>query len=57
MLIVDTNVLVAATAGEAERGSLARKFLDERDDLATTLLSVMEFRTALTKNRYDRDRP
>jgi predicted nucleic acid-binding protein len=57
MLIVDTNVLVAATVGEAERGSLAREFLDERDDLATTLLSVMEFRTVLTKKkRFEQDR-
>jgi predicted nucleic acid-binding protein len=57
MLVIDTNVLVAATVGETERGSLAREFLDEHEDLATTLLSVMEFRTVLTKKkRFEQER-
>ncbi|MEM4780232.1 MAG: PIN domain-containing protein [Halalkalicoccus sp.] len=57
MLVVDTNVLVAATVGESERGPLARDFLDEQEDLATTLLSVMEFRTVLTKKKcFEQDR-
>ncbi|MCH7662113.1 MAG: PIN domain-containing protein [Euryarchaeota archaeon] len=51
MLVIDTNVLVAATIEETDNGSLARTFLDEQENLVTTLLSVMEFRTVLTKKK------
>lgn len=50
-LLVDTNVLVAATVGEPERGDVARDLLDSDHEFATTLLNVMEFRTVLTKKK------
>lgn len=50
-LLVDTNVLVAATVGEPERGDVARDLLDSDHKFATTLLNVMEFRTVLTKKK------
>jgi predicted nucleic acid-binding protein len=56
-LLVDTNVLVAATVGETERGSVSRDFLDSDYEFATTLLNVMEYRTVLTKQkRFEQDR-
>ncbi|MCU4743950.1 PIN domain-containing protein [Natronoglomus mannanivorans] len=51
-LFVDTNVLIAATVGEPDRGAIARDFLDSDHDFATTLLNVMEFRTVLTKKKH-----
>jgi predicted nucleic acid-binding protein len=56
-LLVDTNVLIAATVGEPERGSVARDFLDSEYEFATTLLNVMEYRTVLTKKKqFEQDR-
>ncbi|KDE56345.2 twitching motility protein PilT [Halostagnicola sp. A56] len=50
-LFVDTNLLVAATLDEDERGEMATKFLNLDRELATTILNLMEFRTVLTKKK------
>lgn len=50
-LFVDTNILIAATVGEPERGEVARDLLDADHEFATTLLNVMEYRTVLTKKK------
>ncbi|AAM88718.1 PIN domain-containing protein [Natrialba phage PhiCh1] len=50
-LFVDTNILIAATVGEPERGEVARDLLDADYEFATTLLNVMEYRTVLTKKK------
>lgn len=50
-LLVDTNILVAATVGEPERGEVARDLLDSDHEFATTLFNVMEYRTVLTKKK------
>lgn len=56
-LLVDTNVLIAATVGEPERGEVARELLDTDDEFATTLLNVMEYRTVLTKKKtFEKER-
>lgn len=56
-LLVDTNVLIAATVRGPERGSVAREFLDSDHVIATTLLNAMEYRTVLTKmNQFEQDR-
>ncbi|PSQ24216.1 VapC toxin family PIN domain ribonuclease [Halobacteriales archaeon QS_9_67_17] len=56
-LFVDTNVLIAATVGEPERGAVARNLLNADHEFATTLLNVMEYRTILTKKkRFEQDR-
>jgi predicted nucleic acid-binding protein len=51
-LFIDTNILVAATVGEPERGKVARDLLDADHEFATTLLNVMEYRTVLTKKKH-----
>lgn len=56
-LFVDTNILVAATLDESERGDIATKFLDLDRELSTTMFNLMEFRTVLAKKkRLDQDR-
>lgn len=56
-LFVDTNVLIAATVGEPNRGDIARDLLDTDHEFATTLFNVMEFRTVLTKKKtFEQDR-
>ncbi|MEE6210092.1 PIN domain-containing protein [Salarchaeum sp. III] len=50
-LFVDTNILIAATVGEPERGEVARDLLDADHEFATTILNVMEYRTVLTKKK------
>jgi len=50
-LFIDTNILIAATVGEPERGEVARDLLDADHEFATTLLNVMEYRTVLTKKK------
>lgn len=56
-LFVDTNILVAATLNESERGDIATKFLDLDRELSTTIFNLMEFRTVLAKKkRLNQDR-
>lgn len=56
-LFVDTNVIVAATVGEPDRGAVARDLLDADYEFATSLFNVMEYRTVLTKKkRFEQDR-
>lgn len=56
-LLVDTNVLIAATVGEPERGPVSRDLLDSDHEFATTLLNVMEYRTVLAKKKqFEQDR-
>ncbi|MFC6765458.1 type II toxin-antitoxin system VapC family toxin [Natrinema soli] len=55
-LFVDTNILVAATLNESERGDIATKFLDLDRELST-IFNLMEFRTVLAKKkRLNQDR-
>jgi len=51
-VLVDTNILVAATIGEPNRGERARELLDADLDFATTLFNLMEYRTVLTKKKH-----
>ncbi|ELY83211.1 type II toxin-antitoxin system VapC family toxin [Natrinema gari] len=56
-LFVDTNILVAATLNESERGAIATEFLNLDRELSTTMFNLMEFRTVLAKKkRLDQDR-
>lgn len=56
-LFVDTNILVAATLNESERGDIATEFLDLDRELSTTIFNLMEFRTVLAKKkRLNQDR-
>ena len=56
-LFIDTNILVAATVGEPDRGDVARELLDTDHEFATTLFNVMEYRTVLTKKKkFEQDR-
>lgn len=56
-VFIDTNILIAATAGEPERGEVARDLLGSDHEFATTLLNVMEYRTVLTKKkRFEQER-
>lgn len=56
-LFVDTNVLVAATLDEPDRGEIATEFLDLDREFATTIFNLMEFRTVLAKKKQlDQDR-
>lgn len=50
-VLIDTNILIAATIGEPERGEVARELLDSDHEFATTLFNVMEYRTVLTKKK------
>ncbi|QLG47874.1 type II toxin-antitoxin system VapC family toxin [Natrinema halophilum] len=55
-LFVDTNIFVAATLNETERGDIATKFLNLDRELSTTMFNLMEFRTVLAKKkRLDQD--
>lgn len=56
-LFVDTNILIAATLNESERGDIATEFLDLDRELSTTIFNLMEFRTVLAKKkRLNQDR-
>ncbi|SEQ29050.1 type II toxin-antitoxin system VapC family toxin [Natrinema salaciae] len=56
-LFVDTNIFVAATLNESERGDIATEFLDVDRELSTTMFNLMEFRTVLAKKKQlDQDR-
>ncbi len=56
-LFVDTNIFVAATLNESERGDIATEFLDSDRELSTTMFNLMEFRTVLAKKKQlDQDR-
>nr|WP_239647674.1 PIN domain-containing protein [Natrinema altunense] len=50
-LFVDTNIFVAATLNESERGDIATEFLDIDRELSTTMFNLMEFRTVLAKKK------
>ena len=46
---LDTNVLIAAVTKDTDRSTAARRLLNELETPATSILSLMEIRTVLTK--------
>lgn len=50
-LFIDTNVFVASSIGEPERGDIATDVLDTDADYLTALLNLMELRTVMTKKK------
>lgn len=50
-VFVDTNVFIATLTDERERGDVAARFLDADFEFHTSLLNLMELRSALTKKK------
>lgn len=55
-VFIDTTIFVAATTEEPGRGTVAVEFLNEVEEPATTLLSLMGFRTVLAKKKAGQTR-
>lgn len=48
---VDTNIFIASSTAEPNRGAVAREFLNLDIEFATSLVNLMELRTTLTKKK------
>lgn len=56
IVLVDTNVFVAALTDEIPRGQAAAEFLNQDHDFFTTIFNLMELRSVLAKKkRVERD--
>jgi predicted nucleic acid-binding protein len=50
-VFVDTNVFIASLTDEPTRGDVATRFLNEEYDFCTSILTLMEIRSVLTKKK------
>jgi len=50
-LLVDTNVFIASSTDESDRGETATELLNADHEFTTTVLSLMELRSVLIKKK------